>query len=98
LEVLQGARRLLERSVPIVMEFVPRRLSQHGRLAALADVLADHYTSVVDLRQAPGRQPHVRPLAELDLLAKHYARGFTDLLVFRSPAADGKARQPRAAG
>jgi FkbM family methyltransferase len=86
LEVLQGARRLIERSVPIVMEFVPRRLRQDGRLAALAEVLAEHYTYVLDLRPPPGDDPDIRPLGELDLLAKRYARSFTDLLVFRAPA------------
>jgi FkbM family methyltransferase len=86
LEVLQGAGQLVERSVPIVMEFVPRRLRQGGRLAALGEVLMEHYTHVLDLRPPPGDSPDVRPLVELDVLAKRYARGFTDLLVFRSPA------------
>jgi FkbM family methyltransferase len=88
LEVLQGSRQLVERSVPLVMEFVPRRL-QDGRLAALGGVLAEHYTHVLDLRLAPGDDPDIRPLGELDLLAKRHARGFTDLLVFRSPTSAG---------
>jgi FkbM family methyltransferase len=92
LEVLQGARRLVERSVPIVMEFVPRRLRQDGRLGALGGLLAEHYTDVLDLR--PRDDPDIRPLDELDVIAKRYARGFTDLLVFRSP----KPASPRAAG
>jgi hypothetical protein len=70
------------------MEFVPRRL-QDGRLAALSGVLAEHYTHVLDLRLAPGDDPDIRPLSELDLLAKRHARGFTDLLVFRSPTSAG---------
>jgi FkbM family methyltransferase len=97
LEVLQGARRLVERSVPIVMEFVPRRLGQNGRLAALGELLADHYTYVVDLRHAPGDDTDLLPLGELEGLARYYACGFTDLLVFRSPAASGSERHPRAA-
>jgi FkbM family methyltransferase len=88
LEVLQGAGRLVERSVPIVMEFVPRRLRQDGRLAALGGALAEHYTHVLDLRLPPGDEPDLRALGELDVLAKRYARGFTDLLVFRSPTRD----------
>jgi len=94
LEVLQGARRLVERSVPIVMEFVPRRLRQDGRLAALCGALAEHYTHVLDLRSPPGDDPDLRPLGELDVLAKRYARSFTDLLVFRSPTSDCPERQP----
>ena len=93
LEVLQGARQLVERSVPLVMEFVPRRL-QDGRLAALGGVLAEHYTHVLDLRLPPGDDPDLRPLGELDGLAERYARGFTDLLVFRSPTRDGPERRP----
>jgi FkbM family methyltransferase len=85
LEVLQGARRLVEQSVPIVMEFVPRRLRQDGRLAALGGLLAEHYTDVLDLRPPSRDDPEIRRLRELDVLAKRYARGFTDLLVFRSP-------------
>jgi FkbM family methyltransferase len=88
LDVLQGARQLVERSVPLVMEFVPRRL-QDGRLAALGEVLAEHYTHVLDLRLPPGNDPDLRPLGELAVLAERYARGFTDLLVFRSPTSDG---------
>jgi FkbM family methyltransferase len=88
LEVLQGARQLVERSVPLVMEFVPRRL-QDGRLAALGEVLAEHYTHVLDLRLSPGDDPDLRPLGELDVFAERYARGFTDLLVFRSPTSKG---------
>jgi hypothetical protein len=77
-----------------VMEFVPRRLRQDGRLAALGMALAEHYTHVLDLRLAPGPAPDIRALGELDGLAKRYARGFTDLLVFRSPPSDSPERQP----
>jgi FkbM family methyltransferase len=87
LEALQGARALRERSIPIVMEFIPRELREGDRLEALASLLAEHYTHVVDLRPRPGGIPAFRPLHVLPELAEQYRRGFTDLLVFRLPDA-----------
>jgi FkbM family methyltransferase len=92
LEALQAGRRLLERSVPIVMEFIPRGLEEEDRLATLGDVLSEHYTHVLDLRPRPRAKPEIRVLGALPDLARHYRRGFTDLLVFRSPASDSPAR------
>jgi FkbM family methyltransferase len=43
LEALQGASRRLERSVPIVMEFIPCELLRDGRLEALRSFLAERY-------------------------------------------------------
>src|SRR5581483_423284 len=85
LETLQGARRLLRRSVPVVMEFIPRTLRQDGRLEALRAVLGRHYTHVVDLRPRLHGAPHLLPLEELEQLAERYRRSFTDLLVLRRP-------------
>jgi FkbM family methyltransferase len=87
LEALQGARALRERSIPIVMEFIPRELREGDRLEALASLLGEHYTHVVDLRPRPGDVPASRPLHALPELAEQYRRGFTDLLVFRLPDA-----------
>jgi hypothetical protein len=86
LEALEGARALRERSVPIVMEFAPRRLHADGRLDALRALLGEHYTHVLDLRRRPGEQPELRPLDALDDLAEHYGRSFIDLLVLRHPS------------
>lgn len=94
LEALQGARCLLERSVPIVMEFIPRRLKKKGRLEELAAVLSEHYTHIYDLRPRTLAKPSIRPIIDLPELARQYHRGFTDLLVFRHP--DGRpGRAPR---
>jgi FkbM family methyltransferase len=89
LEALEGARALRGRFVPIVMEFVPRRLQADGRLEALSSLLREHYTHVLDLRRRPGEQPDLRPLDALEELAEHYRRSFTDLLVLRHPSASG---------
>ena len=82
LEVLQGANRLLECSVSLVMEFAPRKLRRDGRLRSLHRLLAEHYTHVIDLRSRPDGS-EARPLDALTELAEHYRKGFTDLLVFR---------------
>ena len=87
LEVLQGARNLLTRSVPIVMEFIPRTLRPNDRLEALHSLLRAHYTHVLDLRLRPAPVPEFRPLNALPQLAEQYRRSFTDLLVARLPNA-----------
>jgi hypothetical protein len=77
----------MERSVPIVMEFAPLRLLRTGRLASLRALLDEHYTHVVDLRPRMNGPPDIRPLEAVPDLARSYAQGFTDLLVFRLPSA-----------
>jgi FkbM family methyltransferase len=83
LEVLQGASRLIERSVPLVMEFDPRRL-QDQRLDALRSLLENHYTHLADLRlrRTKNGSPVWR-VGAMRQLAESYECGFTDLLVFR---------------
>jgi FkbM family methyltransferase len=84
LEALQGAQALRERSVPIVMEFIPRELRRDDRLETLRALLGEHYTHVLDLRLRWDVRD-IRPLDALPKLAERYRRGFTDLLVFRLP-------------
>lgn len=84
---LAGARRLLERSVPIVIELAPHDLRRAGRLEELPAILGRCYTHVVDLHRAPGSdaEPRLLPLAELPQIIAAYEadQGFTDLLVCR---------------
>jgi FkbM family methyltransferase len=87
LEVLRGARQLVERSVPIVMEFAPRRLARDSRLASMFALLEQHYTDVLDLRSRSCGAEEIQPVAALPELAERYLGDFTDLLVFRRPAA-----------
>ena len=84
LEALQGARTLIGRSIPIVMEFDPRVLDG-GRLEAFRDLLGEHYTGVVDLRTERPDEPEVLPFSELGRVAQRYPDIYTDLLVFRAP-------------
>jgi hypothetical protein len=80
---MEGAGTILRRSVPIVMEFIPRALRGDGKLDALGAVLAEHYTHAVDLRHRPHGKPELLPLGDLPRVADRYERGFTDLLVLR---------------
>jgi FkbM family methyltransferase len=93
LEVLRGARQLVERSVPIVMEFAPGRLAQDrgrlaqdSRLASMFALLEQHYTHLLDLRSRSCGAEEIQPVAALPELAERYLGDFTDLLVFRRPA------------
>ena len=85
LEVLRGARSVLEHAPPIVMEFAHRHLRK-GRLESLEELLAKRYTHVLDLREPVEETPAVRPLSAMAAIAKRRKRGFTDLLVLRAPA------------
>jgi hypothetical protein len=60
------------------MEVIPR--ARDGKLEPLAELLAEHYTHVADLRHRVGGEVQLFPL-DLQKLAKRYERGFTDLLV-----------------
>jgi FkbM family methyltransferase len=82
LEALEGGTTLLRRSVPVVMEFIPRAL-RDGKLDALGAVLSEHYTHALDLRHRLHGHPRLLPLGSLNELAAHYRRGFTDVLVVR---------------
>ncbi len=91
LEALQGSRLLLDQSVPIVMEFVPRNL-RRGSLDALHAELARSYTHVCDLRNESDLLD-LLPLASLPELSQHYRRSFTDLLVVRLPERGGTGKR-----
>jgi hypothetical protein len=84
LEALEGARTLLRRAIPIVMELDQRQI-RPARIEALRDLLGEHYTGVVDLSRARD-EPHARPLSALEQIAQRHEGTFTDVLVFRSPA------------
>ncbi len=79
LEALSGAQKLLDRAVPIVMEFTPRRLAAGGGLEDLRSCVGDRYTRVVDLRRPRSGALELDRLGEL---ARRYRRGFTDILLF----------------
>jgi FkbM family methyltransferase len=84
IKVLKGARTLLDRSVPIVIEFSPRRFRVAGQLESLVDILSPSYTHFLDLKQSSSSTLGFEPLcATEELLSRH--RKKTDLLVVRLP-------------
>lgn len=80
-EVLQGARSLLEAGVPLVLEFWPYGLAEHDSQSALPEVLCE-YGAFLDLSQL---QKGWRPVMELfDLMSEYGFNGmFTDIVVRR---------------
>jgi FkbM family methyltransferase len=89
--VLSGAQALVERGVPIVTEFHPKRIERGGKFARFEEA-ARSYTHVVDLRRGSidPSQPRLRlrPIADLpeiaeQLLDPEISWNFTDLLLLR---------------
>jgi FkbM family methyltransferase len=80
--VLAGACSLLERGVPVVFELHTRRLDRSGTGTRLTELLMQHYTDLVDLRDGSAAQ--VQAIAALpDVIERRRAGGHTDVLVFR---------------
>jgi FkbM family methyltransferase len=75
--VLRGAKTLARRSVPLVVEWNTKLLARAQTADALAELLAEQYTHVLDLR-SPGRD--FSPVQELPELTR---KRVTDLLLFR---------------
>lgn len=88
LQVLRGATVLTARAVPVVMEFSPRNLARAGQLDTIVEVIAPHYTHLVDLHDEPTPLPATR----IDELAARYRKDFTDVLLCRLDGAGGAAR------
>ncbi|MEA2348586.1 MAG: hypothetical protein QOG62_2373 [Thermoleophilaceae bacterium] len=85
--VLAGAGSLLERRVPVVLEFCPRLLTGTGGLDMLLRAAAEHYTHLVDLKHRWKGDPPAMAIDQMHRLAEDYGREgarpeFTDLLLF----------------
>ena len=88
LHALMGARTLMQRGVPVVMELNPPVLDAAGRVDQLLPTLEPHYTHVVRMRDLnKGDDATVfQPLASIgDLLEEARATKATDVLVCRLP-------------
>lgn len=68
--VLRGMRRLIERDVPIVMEYWPGALRRSGSLESLHELVAAHFRYVVDLDTRGGRLPHVMSSSDLPAIER----------------------------
>ncbi len=83
-QVLAGAGSLLSARVPVVSEFWPAALRRSGGLRTFTDLVATHFSRVVDLRRAQDEDRAVPlPAADVASLAERYAgpNDFTDLLL-----------------
>ena len=83
-EVLDGARTLLERVVPLVVEFTPSRFRAKARVASLIELLSGGYTHFFDLKRPLPSDGGFEPLAAIEELRGRY-KSQTDLLVLRLP-------------
>ena len=81
-QVFAGASKLLDAGIPVITEFWPDLLSE--RLAAMEKVIAERFTSIIDLGSpwTLDAHPTVLPAGDVTTLAATY-RGdaFTDLVL-----------------
>lgn len=82
--VLAGASQLLDRPVPMLIEFHPGMLGD--TVADLQQLVMEHFTHVLDVRRAKRNQdPPLQPIASVPQLAEDYLErrhgAFTDLLL-----------------
>jgi FkbM family methyltransferase len=86
-QALAGASSLVERSVPVVVEYHFGRLAEGARLSELVEILRGHYTHAVDLRHedAAKRVLPIERLAEITPgSAGKRTANMTDVLIFRA--------------
>jgi FkbM family methyltransferase len=70
--ILRGAQQLLESDVPIVMEYWPEGLRSAGGLDALHEIVANHYSYVIDLDSRGEGKPRLVPAERLEALEREY--------------------------
>jgi FkbM family methyltransferase len=79
-QIVAGAKSLMAKPVPLVIEFWPYGLRRSGGLEELVNAISSTYSRLLDLGKDPPEAP--RPAADITLLADEY-RGVapTDLLL-----------------
>jgi FkbM family methyltransferase len=70
--ILRGAEQLLGSDVPIVMEYWPDGLRHAGGLDPLHEIVANHYSYVIDLNSRGEGEPRVLPAQRLETLEREY--------------------------
>jgi FkbM family methyltransferase len=73
--ILRGATQLLGSRIPIVMEYWPYGLRRAGGLEALHELIAEHYSHVVDVSPPGGSGPRIVPAERLPGLESEYGWG-----------------------
>jgi FkbM family methyltransferase len=81
-QVLAGAAGLLTAGVPACIEYWPYGLRRAGGLELLHRLIAEHFTAVLDLRDAGSGAPTRLAASDVARLAERYpAERYTDLLL-----------------
>lgn len=81
-KVLAGASKVLNKKVPLYLEFTPGELKQRGDFDFFIDLLSTHYRFFYDMKE---QTQIAHPISELRSLADKYSTPLlplTDLLVF----------------
>jgi FkbM family methyltransferase len=84
--VLAGAKSALQAGVPVVVEYWPKALSAGGAFELFENLVAEHYSSVIDLKRLCEGAGDRGVLAGKDigsLRARYEGAEFTDLLLVR---------------
>jgi FkbM family methyltransferase len=79
--VLEGAAAVLRSHVPVVLEYWPYGLRRAGGLNLLHSIIAENYSTVVDL--SPSGETSSYPAHDIHQLAAEYEGGLTDLLLIK---------------
>jgi FkbM family methyltransferase len=93
--ILEGASCLVERGVPVVIEWDPSGLDRLGDRGTLEAIIEEHYTHFIDLRAShdpKGPAFELRPAVGLGGYAERFlepgGRNFTDILMLRLSGGD----------
>jgi hypothetical protein len=94
-QILSGAGELTEAGVPVVLEFNPASLDEHGDRGAIHEVAERSYTHFVDVRRR--KRFGLREVAELQDYARELANrsAFTDVLLLRLEGAQANIELPK---
>jgi FkbM family methyltransferase len=80
--VLEGAKTVLRSHVPVVLEYWPYGLRRAGGLDLLHSIIAENYSTVVDLSPPRATTSDYRA-QDINQLAEKYEGGSTDLLLIK---------------
>lgn len=87
--IVKGASQLVDRGVPIVLEFHPEMLESAGGKAMLEEIISTSYTDFVDLHMVDVNDPskvELHPAADVSAFGKAFggkADNHTDILTLR---------------
>jgi FkbM family methyltransferase len=84
IHALEGASSIVERGIPFVTEACSDKLERTGTLDRIDELLAPHYTHILDLRR-DRETASFRPITEIGDVIREYEGHCVDVLVCRLP-------------